>query len=167
MICMLRRKKNCCVRRLYTRGSDLLCVCVWGGEKQMNQGKPSMRKWHLGWAKKGGWEAVGSEARGRGLARECCTAFVHLLSADAASPFCCLCTCPKGSVCFLCCTLPAYKVDFTESHLSMIHSCDGSNHFSPEDKSLSWSFKVDFLFALKGIPYYSIHYIWCSGLRFQ
>lgn len=81
----------------------------------------------------------------RGLARS-----VVLRSHSSEPP----CASPKE----LCVLLELHsqhsKFHYTESHLSMIHSCHGSNHIPPEDIPLSWSFTVGslgFLFTLKGV----------------
>lgn len=93
-----------------------------------------------------GWRAVNHAERQeeRAPARERCAAFMNLWNADAASPLSSLRACPKELRVLPVLYSQRSEVHYTESHLSVIHSCHGSNHISPEDPSLSWSFKVGF-----------------------
>lgn len=100
-----------------------------------------------------GWVAVNQAKRQeeRGPTREYHVTCMPHWNADVANPWNYLHVHPKELF-----VLPGFfslcnKVHDAESHLSVIQSCHGLNHIPPEDKSLSWSFKMDFLFTLKKV----------------
>lgn len=152
MICVCYERQLWCITSFHRRVRPNRCACrgrgeAGGSEKYLPQGNDiwtEIRKMDGNGPRSG----AGGEGPSQGV-----WCYIH-------APLKCWCSQPRMYSCA--CAKELYvlpelysqcnKVDYTDSHLSVIRSCYGSksNHISPEDKSFSWSFKVSFLFTLKG-----------------